>query len=303
MGRDTRKRNTKSSKSANVHTDPFFEPLVRRVYNTFMGGVDGHDQLRSYFHIRLKRMKRWWVPVWMADVDMAVVNALICYWGWQKMRGEKKRITHEEFRYQIVESIIEQYCQDAPDMQLRDVYEASDGIRRMASRAAASPASAPASADKPSAISRVFNSQSPPAPAASPVSNPLPPVPLAGGERHYAVQLEEVSSSARRTTDTVKHGERSIKKIAMCSVCKDDPLKPPVTIKKSATETVRNPDYGKWARARSGSYVCKVCWGSGTKVPVCLGCILKHEDKVNADSRAGVTPAEMPTPVRLAKRG
>ena len=41
LGRNITKRNTKASKSSSVETDLFFEPLMRRIYNWLMGGVDG----------------------------------------------------------------------------------------------------------------------------------------------------------------------------------------------------------------------------------------------------------------------
>lgn len=129
-GRFAVRRNPRSSATANVHSEPFWEPFVRYIYNKLMGGVDGNDQLRSFNHMRLRRIKRWPLHVFIGTLDIAVVNALICFWDWQKSWGvsESKRITGKDFRLNLVRQIITKYCEPVV-FPLEDLMKDIDTIR------------------------------------------------------------------------------------------------------------------------------------------------------------------------------
>ena len=51
-------------------------PNTITTYNRFMGGVDKNDQLRQYYHVRLKSNKYYKYLFWMM-FDVAITNALI----------------------------------------------------------------------------------------------------------------------------------------------------------------------------------------------------------------------------------
>ena len=142
VGECTTKKNTKASHSPDVYTDHFFQPLVRKVYNWLMGGVDGHDQLRAHGAIRLKRLRRWWVPMFIADIDMCTVNACIHHEDWHKRRfgmspddwkrSGMKDLSAKEFRLSIISSIIAEHCTDInPDQfPLGELLKRADNCRR-----------------------------------------------------------------------------------------------------------------------------------------------------------------------------
>ena len=62
LGREAAQRNTKPPGKGAVNSGPYWGPLVRRLYNMLMGGVDGGGQPRPYYNMRLKRVNRWWAP-------------------------------------------------------------------------------------------------------------------------------------------------------------------------------------------------------------------------------------------------
>ena len=45
-------------------------------YNTYMGGVDRNDQLKSYYEI-VVNSKKWWPRIFYDLVDRCVINAYI----------------------------------------------------------------------------------------------------------------------------------------------------------------------------------------------------------------------------------
>ena len=51
-------------------------PLCVALYNLYMGGVDLGDQLRGYYHVRLKCTKNYKYIFWFL-VDVAITNAFI----------------------------------------------------------------------------------------------------------------------------------------------------------------------------------------------------------------------------------
>ena len=49
-------------------------PKVVKDYNSHMGGVDKHDQLRQYYHVD-RRSVKWWYRIAFGLLDSAVINA------------------------------------------------------------------------------------------------------------------------------------------------------------------------------------------------------------------------------------
>ena len=124
-------RRNPRSLAANIHSDPFWEPTVRHIYNKLMGGVDGNDQLRSFNHMRLRRMRRWPLHVFIGTLDVAVVNAMICFWDWQTDWGIPKSnlVTGKDFSLNIVKQIVATYSDSTP-FPLGDLLAKVDSHRR-----------------------------------------------------------------------------------------------------------------------------------------------------------------------------
>uniref|UniRef100_A0A0L8G1G3 PiggyBac transposable element-derived protein domain-containing protein n=1 Tax=Octopus bimaculoides TaxID=37653 RepID=A0A0L8G1G3_OCTBM len=58
--------------------DSVSQPHVFKNYNTYMGGVDKHDWWISKYATTI-RAKKWYWPIFIRIVDMAVVDAYIIY--------------------------------------------------------------------------------------------------------------------------------------------------------------------------------------------------------------------------------
>ena len=118
VGDQTRKRRTKTEKKKqggdSVETDWFWEPLVRWLYNVLMGGVDNHDQSIAYHNPALRRLRRWWVPVFIRDIGSATANAHIHYRDWQKKWGVPL-ISAKDFRNEVIEEIIARHGDGVED--------------------------------------------------------------------------------------------------------------------------------------------------------------------------------------------
>ena len=122
------KRNTKASGASQVHTDPYFEPLVRNVYNMCMGGVDGNDQLRSFFDIRLRRMKKWPMHIFVGTLSILLVNSFIHYNDWQASNKKAPCTTHM-FRRDLIGQIIQRHCYQI-NFPLRQLFNSVDNQRK-----------------------------------------------------------------------------------------------------------------------------------------------------------------------------
>ena len=57
----------------------YFQPLVRMLYNMFMGGVDLLDFRRAYYKVGLKQLKRWWLQLFFWSIDSLVNNTYVVY--------------------------------------------------------------------------------------------------------------------------------------------------------------------------------------------------------------------------------
>ena len=56
----------------------FASPTAIDLYNKYMGGVDYNDQMRGYYHFRLKCRKNYKYLLWFI-IDVTIVNTLILY--------------------------------------------------------------------------------------------------------------------------------------------------------------------------------------------------------------------------------
>ena len=81
-------------------------PLCVALYNLYMGGVDEADQLRGYYHIRLKCTKNYkYIFCFMFDV--ATTNAYILYSRFSVPTGTP--MTLKQFRVKLAEQLIGSY--------------------------------------------------------------------------------------------------------------------------------------------------------------------------------------------------
>lgn len=76
-------------------------PSVVVDYRKYMGGVDTNDQHLSYYKCSRKSSK-WWMPVFMQMLDMAIVNAWICECF---LRGDHNSRKQKVFRDELVVSL------------------------------------------------------------------------------------------------------------------------------------------------------------------------------------------------------
>lgn len=80
-------------------------PLACAEYNKYMGGVDRGDQLRGYYHIRMKSRKFYkYIANFLFDVS--VTNAFILYVSTH--HGTK--MTNKTFREMLADELVGDYC-------------------------------------------------------------------------------------------------------------------------------------------------------------------------------------------------
>ena len=81
-------------------------PLCVALYNLYMGGIDEADQLRGYYHIRLKNTKNYrYIFCFMFDV--VTTNACILYSRFSVPTGTP--MTLKQFRVKLAEQLIGSY--------------------------------------------------------------------------------------------------------------------------------------------------------------------------------------------------
>ena len=80
-------------------------PLAIKNYNLFMGGVDYNDQLRKYYHFRLKSRKFYKYIFWFL-VELCIVNAYIMC----KDHTHLTKLDLKEFRSKLATELIGSYC-------------------------------------------------------------------------------------------------------------------------------------------------------------------------------------------------
>ena len=76
------------------------------LYNTYMGGVDRNNQLRGYYHVRLKCRKFYRYIFWFL-FEVPIANAHILH---SRYTGaEKKRHKFKEFWLELARSLVADY--------------------------------------------------------------------------------------------------------------------------------------------------------------------------------------------------
>ncbi len=80
-------------------------PSAFSVYNQFMGGVDLGDQLRGYYHVRMK-CRKFYQYVAKFLLDVAITNAYILY----GLNHPGSKVTTLKFRDVLAKEIIGDYC-------------------------------------------------------------------------------------------------------------------------------------------------------------------------------------------------
>ena len=80
-------------------------PLAVRNYNRFMGGVGYSDQLRKYYHFRLKSRKFYKYIFWFL-VELCIVNTYIMC----KDHTDLTKTNLKEFRSKLATDLIGSYC-------------------------------------------------------------------------------------------------------------------------------------------------------------------------------------------------
>ena len=80
-------------------------PLSLYNYRRYMGGVDRANQKRKYFHTGRKN-HRWWTYLACYLIDVALVNAYICF----KHVHPDSKLTHKMFHLRVGKQLIGGYC-------------------------------------------------------------------------------------------------------------------------------------------------------------------------------------------------
>jgi hypothetical protein len=124
----TIRRRVKTNRGTEIQDVPI--PIALANYNRFMGGVDKSDQFISYNRI-LRRTKRYWLTMFYHMLEIATTNACILN-NWQRMVHDKKRLSHTQFRDNLVQEMIASYGKPAAD---KDDYTVRHGSTFLADRA------------------------------------------------------------------------------------------------------------------------------------------------------------------------
>jgi len=80
-------------------------PSIIRDYNEYMGGVDIADAKRSYYKIRIKQLRRWYLQVVFYLLDTAINNAHIIY---HEANQGRFPLTNYAFRAALIEALVKQ---------------------------------------------------------------------------------------------------------------------------------------------------------------------------------------------------
>ena len=80
-------------------------PAASAIYNRYMGGVDLGDQLRGYYHMRMK-CRKFYQYVAKFVLDVAITNAFILY----KNAHPTTKVNVLTFRHVLSEELIGDYC-------------------------------------------------------------------------------------------------------------------------------------------------------------------------------------------------
>ena len=81
-------------------------PAAVKLYNTYMGGVDYGDQLRGYYHVRLKNRKYYKYIFWFL-FDVSITNSFILFREAHPAVHQAKHVIN--FRLELARSLIGEY--------------------------------------------------------------------------------------------------------------------------------------------------------------------------------------------------
>ena len=101
---DPTTKTTVVRKSRDGTTNSYTCPHSIAAYNRYMGGVDRNDQLRGYYHVRLKCRKFYKYIFWFL-FDLSITNAYILYHSHPDNHGKQIR----DFRTTLATELIGRY--------------------------------------------------------------------------------------------------------------------------------------------------------------------------------------------------
>ena len=78
-------------------------------YNKFMGGVDQNDQLRQYYHVRLRGRKYYKYIFWFV-LDVSISNSYILFFNYTSDNSPRRLKCLKKFRLQLAKELIADYC-------------------------------------------------------------------------------------------------------------------------------------------------------------------------------------------------
>ena len=99
------------------------QPSAIQQYNCFMGGVEKSDQYIQYHRI-LRQTKKYWKTLFYHTIEIGVTNAFLLH-QWKRMMDEKKRITENTFRDNLVNQL-SAYLEHEDTANLSDVTSTSE---------------------------------------------------------------------------------------------------------------------------------------------------------------------------------
>lgn len=94
------------------------KPIAVRDYNNTMGGVDLKDQKLSMYLLERKRCVKWYMKIFKRLLNVSVLNAFIMLTESLERRG-RPRLTHRDFREQLVNSLAMIIPQPPPPQETR----------------------------------------------------------------------------------------------------------------------------------------------------------------------------------------
>ena len=83
-------------------------PTAIVAYNKFMGGVDRNDQLRQYYHVRLRGRKYYKYIFWFL-LDVTISNSYILFKNYADKDSPATLRCLKEFRLQLAKELIADY--------------------------------------------------------------------------------------------------------------------------------------------------------------------------------------------------
>jgi hypothetical protein len=106
-------------------------PQMVKAYQTYMGGVDKHDQLRlqSYSLQMANRFVKYYKSLFLGLVDMAIVNGYIIHNLVLKSRGEKEK-DHLSYLVELQASLV---CTAASDFTIETRHNLPSGLAGVSS--------------------------------------------------------------------------------------------------------------------------------------------------------------------------